>query len=261
MEQTEIFMKLTDILDRLPFELAARLVSDPFFVDIPVVVAVKGNVAQEYQKQQAVITEKSGKRGVCVVVLQIVADDIYAGLPGGPMKLKPAFQVVENVELNSDANGTGKSARKIARHIVKNVKIAGLRGLVQGMKCATPAIEPVDIKALGDGVVAEQVNFECQEFSDEQILYCAPPVATPVAGQNQITLATGTAGAAIWFTTDDTFPYPGTADQFPGSTSQLYVGPLNVDPENFIIRACAYLDSNNGSAVNYVASSVERFHN
>ena len=56
-------MKLDDILDCLPFELAARLVSDPFFVDIPIIVAVKGNVAREYQRAQAVITEKSGRRG------------------------------------------------------------------------------------------------------------------------------------------------------------------------------------------------------
>src|SRR5579859_5977585 len=125
----EGIMNVTDILDRLPFELAARLESDPFFVDIPVVVAVKGNVAQEFQRKQAVIEEKSGKRGVCVVVLQIVADDIYEGLAAGPMKLKPAFQVIENVEMNNDDSGTGKSARKVARHIIKNIKLAGFRGI------------------------------------------------------------------------------------------------------------------------------------
>lgn len=247
-------MKVTDIIDKLPGELGARLESDPFFCDIPVVLAVKGNIAQEFQRKQAVITEKSDKRGVAVIVLQIVAEDIFEGLPAGPMKLKPAFQVVENVELNNDDAGTGKSARKVARHIIKNMKLAGFRGIIQGLKCARPAIEPVDLKDLGESIVGEQVNFECQEFSDEQFLYCQPPVISQVDGQPQVILATATAGAAIWFTTDDSFPYPGDAGKFPGSTSQLYIGPITIDPGNFVIRACA-------SQAGYIDSSIERFHN
>ena len=246
-------MKVTDILDRLPFELAARLESDPFFADIPVVVAVKGNLSQEYLQQQSVITEKSGKRGACVIVLQIAADDIYEGLPGGPMKLKPAFQVVENVELNNDDDGTKKSARKIARHIIKNVKLAGFRGLVQALKCAKPAIEPVDLKDMGEQFVAEQVNFECQEFSDEPFNYCLPPVLTAGPAGNQVSLASNTPGADLWYTTDDSFPYPGDKTRFPGSTSQLYAAPLTVVPgQPVVIRACAFLTG-------YIASSVERF--
>jgi len=247
-------MNVIDILDKLPFELAARLESDPYFVDVPIVVAVKGNLVQEYQKRQAVIAEKSGKRGVAVIVLQVVADDIYPGLPGGPMKLKPAFQIIENVEMNNDGSGTGKSARKVARQIIKVMKLAGFRGLVQNLKCGVPAIEPVDLKDFGDAVVAEQVNFECQEFSDEPLLFCLPPVATPVPGQAQVQLATATGGAAIWFTTDDSFPYPGTKDDgYTNSTSQLYTGPIALtlnQPQT--IRAASYL-------AGYIASSIERF--
>jgi len=253
-------MNVTDILDRLPFELAARLESDPFFQDIPVIIAVKGNVAREFQRKQAVITSKSGKSGVCVIVLQIIADDIYEGLPAGPMKLKPAFQVIENVELNNRASGTGKSARKVARHIIKNIKLAGFRGIVQAMKCDKPAIEPVDIKELGESCVSEQVNFTCQEFSDEQFQYCLPPVASQVPGQLQVALASNTAGAQIWFTTDDSFPYPGDQQVFPGSTSQQYQGPIAAQLNTpIILRACTYLNKFTGNATDYIASSVERF--
>jgi hypothetical protein len=247
-------MNTIDILDRLPFELAARLESDPFFFDIPVVVAEKGNLAREYQKRQAVVTDKTGKRGVCVVVLQIVADDNYPGIPGGPMMLKPAFQVVENPELNNDESGTKKSVRKVSRQIVKNMKLAGFRGIVQNLKCGKPAIEPVDIKELGESCVAEQVNFEAEEFSDEPVLFCLPPVCTQVPGQPQIILTTATPGAAIWFTTDDSYPYPGDANQFPQSRSTLYAGPIAIDPNNFIIRAGT-------SLAGYIDSSIERFHN
>ncbi|MDR3459551.1 MAG: chitobiase/beta-hexosaminidase C-terminal domain-containing protein [Verrucomicrobiae bacterium] len=249
-------MQIEDILDLLPAELKARLDSDPFFDDIPVVLAVKGNVAQEYSRLRADIEAASGHRGVVVIVQQIIADDIYLGLPGGPMKLFPSFQVIENVELNNDDSGTKKSARKVARHIIKNMKLAGFRDFVQGMKCATPAIHPADIKDLADNVVAEQVNFECQEFSDEQFLYCLPPVFTQVPGQAQIQITTATPGAAVWYTTDDTFPYPGTKDDgYEGSTSQLYAAPLaftlNV-PQT--IRAAAY----GPSGTDYISSSIER---
>lgn len=246
-------MNVIDILDRLPFELAARLESDPFFVDIPVVVAVKGNVAQEYQRKQAVIAGKGNKTGVAVIVLQIVANDMYPGLPGGPMKLKPAFQVIENVELNVGEGGTGKSARKVARQIIKNMKIAGFRGIIQALTCDTPAIEPVDVKELGDGTVSEQVNFVCQEFSDEQFLYCLPPRFVEVSA-NQVALTSSTPGAQIWYTTDDSFPYPGDGTKFAESKSQLYaVGQLfTIQPDTkLVVRAVAHLPG-------YIDSSIER---
>lgn len=246
-------MNVTQILDQLPFRLQARLQSDPFFANIPIVVAEKGNVAAEFQRQQAVITEACGKRGIAVIVLQIIADDIYDGLPAGPMKLKPAFQIVENVELNNDASGTGLSVRMVARQIVLNLKLAAFGGMVQNLKCAKPCIEPVDIKELGERCVSEQVNFECQEASPQQINYCQAPACAQVPSTLTVAITTGTAGAAIWYTTDDSYPYPGGNQQFPGSTAQLYSAPialqLNV-PQ--IINACVYLPG-------YIASSVLRW--
>lgn len=243
-------MNVIDILDRLPFELAARLESDPFFADIPVIVAVKGNISRQLEVKQAVITEKLGRRGVAVIVLQVVADDVYEGVPAAPMKLRPSFQVMENVELNYDGQGTKKSARKISRQIVQNMKIASLQGLVQSLKCARPAIEPVNAADLADTMVCEQVNFECLEFSDQQINFCLPPVLAQVGTTNTFTLATGTGGAAIWFTVDGSYPYPGDQDSFPGSTSVQYTDAIALTPGTPVqVRACAYLDG-------YIPSSV-----
>jgi hypothetical protein len=238
-------MLAIEIIDKLPGELAARLQSDPFFTDIAVVVAEKGNVAAEFARQQAVITETSGKRGVAVIVLQILANDYSNNLQFGPMILKPAFQVVENVELNNDDNGTKKSARKVARKIRDVIKNCNLMGLVQDMRAGTPCIEPVD---LGDAYVANQVNFECLEVSQENLTQVQMPSFT--AATNQLILSTATAGAAIWFTTDDSFPYPGDNGSYPGSTSQLYTGPVNLAAGSIVIRACAYLDGSIASGVN-----------
>ena len=242
------------ILDRLPYELAARLASDPFFCDIPIVVADKGNVAREYEQKQAVIQEKSGKRGAAVFVLQLLGDDIYKGLPGGPLKLKPSIQVIENRELNEDESGTHKSVRKICRHIIKNLKVLNIEGVVQGLTCDDPAFEPVPLgEEFGDETLSYRVNFTCQEFSGEQISYCAVPTCSQVPSTLTVALATATPGAQIWYTTDDTFPYPGDDQAFPGSTAQQYTAPIAAQLNTpIIIRACTYLAGS-------VASSIVRW--
>ncbi len=134
-----------DIIDRLPYEFKARLEADEFFCDIPVVVAEDGNLKSEMEKRQAVLTTKTTKRGVAVIVLQVVADDNFPNLRFGPMTLRPAFQVVEQLEFNRDENRTKKSARKVARRIRDVIKGAGLQGLVLDLQADSPCIEPVNL--------------------------------------------------------------------------------------------------------------------
>jgi hypothetical protein len=250
-------MKATDILDLLPVEFANRLTCDPFFADIPVVVAEKGNLARELEKLQAVITGKTGKRGVAVIVLQMVADDLSNNLTFGPMKLKPAFQVVENVELNNDESGTGKSARKVGRRIRDVMKNANLIGLVRDMRTGQPCIEPVDLTEIAANLVGYQVNFECLEVSLEQLTQVELPVlaGTTVNNEPAFALTCPTAGAEIWFTTDDTFPFNGTADQYPGSTAQRYTGAVPFT-DSVLVRACAFLAGETNIASGIIRSTV-----
>ena len=261
-------MNNIDIIDLLPGELANCLITNSFFDDIPVVVVEKGNISTEYAKAQALITEASGKRGVAVLVLQVVADDVSNSLQFGPMKLKPAFQVLENPELNNDDAGTGKSARKVARKIRDCIKTQNLIGLVQDMRTGTPCIEPVDLsKEMGEGIVSYQVNFECLEVGQQQMMAVQIPQIS--VGQNppQFTLACATPGAQIWYTLDDTFPFNGDATAYPAvngvddkgkpipSTAQLYVAgtPVNIPSGGCTLRARAYLDGDS-----YIASGVNR---
>lgn len=256
-------MNNIDIIDRLPTELGNCLVTNCFFDDIPVVVAEKGNVAAEYARAQSVITEASGKRGIAVIVLQVVADDVSNSLQFGPMRLKPAFQVIESVELNNDDSGTTKSARKVARKIRDIIKTLNLIGLVQDMRTGIPCIEPVDLsKQFGDGVVAYQVNFECLEIGLQQITAIQLPQISIGTNPPQFVLSCATPGAEIWYTLDDTFPFNGDATDYPNgngegkpSTAQLYaIGtPVNIPPGGCTIRVRAYLDGDN-----YIASGINR---
>lgn len=237
-------MQNIDIIDRLPHELKNCLITDKFFCDIPVVVVEDGNLKDEIARAQGVINDASGKRGVAVLVLQVVADDESNSLQFGPMILRPAFQVIENVELNRDENGTKKSARKVARKIRDVIKSQYFIGLVQDMRTAKPCIEPVDLKDLGDAIRSYQANFECREVGLQTITAVQMPAISLGSSPPQFILSSGTAGAAIWFTLDDSFPFNGTADVYPDSTAQLFVSgsPVNIPAGGCWLRARAYLD-------------------
>src|SRR5882672_4854596 len=221
-------IKAIDAIDQMPGELASRLRADDYFVDIPVVVVELGDVASTIAGKVAVISEKNGKRGVAVLVLQLIADDDEPEVTFGPLTLKPAFQVIEIPELNKDANGTGKSWRKVARRLHDIIKCCQFVGIVSEMISDKPAIEPIafskdTMKLFGGNCVGGQVNFKCYEADDEQLHQCATPQFAPSGGGvPTIIINCATPTATIWFTTDGSFPSP------LNQAAQVYTDPLAV---------------------------------
>ena len=171
------------------------------------------------------------------------------------MSLSPAFQVVENLELNRDSSGTGKSARKIARRIRDTVKGMGLVGIVKDMKPSTPCIVPVPLsKEISDLIKGYQVSFECLENSSEVQQRVQMPAFEPVQGDSgpQFSITCPTPGAVIWYTTDDSFPWR------ENPTAKQYVAPINVPASGvMIVRAAAYFSGFFGSWVNRVTIDIE----
>jgi hypothetical protein len=233
-----------DVIDRLPLDLQARLEADEFFADIPVVVADKGNVNAEVARKQAVVTEKSGRRGVAVIVLQLVGDDDYPEVTFGPLKFQPAFQVIEHPEMNMDERGTKKSARRVCRRIHQVIKPLALYGIVTEFKAGNPAIEPVNLSDISEALVGMQVNFETFEFDTEALILVDMPTFEVSAGPS-VSMACGTEGAAIWYSLDDSFPAPNK----PGS--KLYTTPVAIPTAGFVVRAAGY-------KAGCIASKVER---
>jgi hypothetical protein len=222
-----------DVIDRLPGELAAALLSDPFFDDIPVAIAEKGNVIQEVQRLQAIITAKNNKWGVAVVVLQLVADDTYPEIAFGSMKLRPSFQVIEIPTQNNSKTGTGKSARKVARKIRDIIKPLALDGLCSDFVFEEECIAPVRLDS--QNMIAYQVNCHTYEVDDEQLAQVATPQFSEANGQLILTCATE--GAVIYYTTDESFPAP--KSKAPTSTAEVYSSPIDIPQAGFIVRAMA----------------------
>ena len=220
-----------DIIDRLPGELAAALEGDEYFDDIPVIVAEEGNVAQQMARKQAILTAKGGKRGAGVIILPTLADDTKPNVRFGPMTLYPTFQVIESLELNRDARGTGKSARKIARRIRDVIKQYVIQGVITDLRPEVPCIVPLDVsRDIGDQVKSCLVQFVCLECPSESTAFVAMPVGSLVGGQVAITC--GTAGAVVWVTVDGSSPLPGKG--------QVYAGPV-AGVAGGVVRARAFL--------------------
>jgi hypothetical protein len=239
-------MNQLDAIDQIALELQARLEADPFFADIPVIVAEEGNIALELERKQALVTEKGGKIGAAVIILQFVADDTYENLATGPMLLRPAFQVLENLELNRGPQGTGKTARRIAWKVRSVIKPLALGGLTTEFVPDKPCIEPVNVE--GTLVRAYQVNFTCYEAGDPESVVGTPEVALVADAETpQVALTCATEGAEIWYSVTDTFPAPGRAGAI------MYPGPIDVPAEGLTIRVCGY-------KAGMIASLVARYH-
>lgn len=237
-------IKAIDVIDLLPLELATALQCDPFFCDIPVAVAEKGNVLQEVQRLQSSVTAKKGKWGVAVIVLQLIADDDEPNLAFGSLKLRPAFQVIEIPTQNNSATGTGKSARKVARKIRDIIKPLRLVDLTTDFVFEKECIHPVALDR--ENMVGYQVNCWTYEADTEPISQVLIPQFAQGADPLNPTLVItcGTAGAAIYYTLDDSFPAP--PDRVETSKAILYVGEIPIPGAGFAVRAAAFLTGEGG---------------
>jgi hypothetical protein len=249
-------MNALQIIDKLPWELAARLGADDYFTDIPVIVADEERAKLQMARKEAVMTTQGGHQGLAVVVLQVVGDDEFPSLQFGPMTLMPAFQVIELVELNRGPNGTGKSARQVARRIRDVMKCAGFIGMVKNLQPEKPCITPVNLKAdLGENVRAYQVDFRCLEVSGDLPSIVAMPTFMSMPLVMEVALACPTVGSTIYYTTDDSYPCA------QNKAAQVYSGPISIPTAGITIRCCAYLQGMIASWVNRAVITATQISN
>lgn len=243
-------MTSQEIIYRLPFEIAARLQADDYFCDIPVVVAEEGNVRLTMEQKQAAVTQRSGKRGVGVIVTQLVLDDDVQNVQFGPLTFRIAIQIVENVELNRDANGTRKAARQVGRRIRDVFKNTGILDLTKAILTEQDFMVPVplDEKVFGANLKCYQCNLVCLEGASDDVLSQAAMPQVTVNEQAQLSLSCATAGAEVWYTLDDSYPTPTRGN--PLSTAKLYNDRVPLPVGTTIVRAVAYLPGSIASNVN-----------
>lgn len=235
-------MSAIDTTTALQADLEARCNAEPYFADVVVVSVQPQDLEAELDQKLAALAGKGGKRGLAILVLPV--EDQHEELPEvqfAPLTLHIGFQVVEWVLLNRAAGGTEKPGRKIVRRLRDLFAHYTPVGLVHGLVPAAQCIKRVTPAKRNR--LAWEVSFTAREADEEPLQKVARPTFTRAA--NTVQLACATAGAAIYYTTDDSHPWSGN----PAAT--LYSAPVAIPPAGLTLRAGAFQSG-------AIASDVQR---
>ena len=198
-------------------DLGARIAADPFFVDITVLVQRKGVTENDIQTALSTLNEKIGKIGACVFILMPSLVPTTGDAAGPEYSVRHTVQVIEQPLFSQDAtSGVGKSAELIAEKVRKLIHYFAARGGIL-------SFDGMDPIAVDVGKISYGVAFRHRD-SDDDYQRCGLPLLDPDAGASPqtVTITTATAGAAIYYTTDGS--YPSSANP----NAALYGGPVEI---------------------------------
>lgn len=228
-------MSDTSSLDREQALFLGHLQADTdFFADIKLLQEEKGVTEADIDLALGTLTATGGKLGACAVVLAPVLTSKNPNAPSPMYDIEFAVQVIEQPLLNRSDSGTGKTCTAMAQR-VRQLFHHFYSGAKTIYRFSRMELIPQD-----PGRTSYGVTF-ARESGDPHL----PRVATPQAaasGTNPITLTLtcATAGAAIYYTLDGSYPSARNA------AAILYAAPFEVaDPGIVCIGAQApgYLPS------------------
>lgn len=225
---------------QLQTDAEARLIADPYFADVAIILQRKGVTEKEIQQRLSVRNARSGKIGACVLVLIPGADVVDPNLPGPRLGLVQSFVVLVHPTINDGDLGTGKDPEDIAEKLLQlfhHARLSGGAVLTGGAN----AIVPNDSF---DGLIGQQVNLNTFGGPAAPSKVGTPTIAADNSNTSPctVTMACGTVGAVIWYTTDGSYP----SSENP--LALVYSAPFT-QPTGATIRAAAQLSGSQQSDV------------
>jgi hypothetical protein len=166
-------------LDDMQQELVALLKSDEDLGTLPILDERLGDIAKEVEKALGLVTDVDGKLGACVIVQSPSAEDAMPAAPGGSLETDWTFLVLEEPTLNDGPTGHQKRALRIARRIVRVVKLYAAQGLCTSLIPRKPTIVPFGNPMAS---IAYRVSFHCTEQGQGKLLKVAQPTLAPASG-------------------------------------------------------------------------------
>lgn len=235
-------------------DIVARLSADSYFqAGIPVLEERLGITENDVQIAISTANQQNGKVGSVVVVLMPRLKGTDPNAPGPRYVVRYPIQVVDWPVVRRQALGGSQcSAEEISdrvRQILHNVLFSRgstTSGNAQGQFLFFDTLEPVQVK---EGQVSYILTFKRMGIDLPPVSVAAVGIApTSGTGPLTVTLSCSTAGAAIYYTVDGTYP------SSIGKTSTLYTAPFTA-PQGSTVRAAAqlanYQQSNVVSEVTY----------
>jgi hypothetical protein len=212
---------MASILCSIQQEVADRLLADPFFATIPVLVERPKDVSFELGASSAA----AGTYGVVLVPMAVVSAPMAPGPRFDPVEIAVRFR--ENIPVVAGAH-----ALEVAETALALLHLYRPTTINEVLSAAPNAL----VRVNEPDVVAYEVRVRTQAGAS----YAVPQLAAPTmssAGSvspQTVTLASGQAGAAIYYTLDGSQPAPRSP------TSVLYTAPLTVSGPG-LLRARVWL--------------------
>jgi hypothetical protein len=226
-----------DLLLQLQQDVCDKLNSETAFAYLTVATLRRQVIANEIERRVAHLTAKNGRKGCGLTVRMPSIRGVQPNVAPAQGEVLVAVDVVEIPELNFNAGGTQVTAEEAARAVraaLHQFAIEGKILLYQEEK----AIEPLaGLEKEFPGCLGYRVLLRGR-MSEAPAGKGAFP-AISAAGLT-VSLSTTDAGAAIYYTTDGSFPGPGNAG------AEVYGGPFPVNPGT-VVRWAGYLAGLTGS--------------
>jgi hypothetical protein len=223
-------------------DIVGRLQVDPFFqAGVPVLEQRKGITESDISIAISTANQQNGKIGSCAIVLMPRLSGQDPNAPGPRWTARYPIQVIDwPVVRRQAAGGSQASADEIADRI---------RQIIHGMTCLRlqgqlafyfDKLEPTQVP---EGMVSYIVTFK-RLGTDKPPVSVASVGISPSSGTGPlvVTLACATAGAAIYYTIDGSYP------SSIAPTGTLYTVPFSA-PSGSTVRAAAELTGFQQSSV------------
>jgi len=200
---------MSSILASIQQEIADRLLADPFFATIPVLVESPRDVSFELQASVAA----AGTYGVVLVPQAVVSSPSAPGPIFDPVEI--AVRVRENIPVSS-----GPHALEVAETALALLHLYR-PSTINEVLCAAPNAL---VRVNEPNVVAYEIRVRTQAGAGYAVPQLDAPTITSAGSHSPqtVTLASDQAGAAIFYTLDGSQPAPR------GTTSILYTAPITV---------------------------------
>lgn len=227
---------MTDPDYRIQLDIAARLEAAAFFADLPVLVQRKGVGDSDIATALQALNPKGDKCGAVVIVLMPEFAPLTADAPGPEYLARYPIQVIETPFINLGEQGIGKSAELIASQVRQLLHYAAF----DGSRVFTFASQaPADVE---EGSISYLVKFQRRAIDEAEDKVPEPELSAAGEGPVVITASTVSAAAALWYTTDGSYPWSGNA------AATLYAEPVTLSA-SCTFRCVAYLDGYQASNV------------
>lgn len=204
-------------------DFEGRLLAEPYFSDVAIIQQRRALTVDEISGQLGVLKGRASKVGACVIVKLPVLDVVDPNVPGPRTSPVQQLLIIEHPTHNASAQGTGKSAEQLAIAALQLFHHFVPYGVTQVFVGDQNAIVPDESLP---GLRAYVVTFT----SFVQLAVPSKVIRPTITIDTNVTLACATSGAAIYYTTDESYPSASN------TAATLYSAPFTTPASGTVIR-------------------------